>query len=480
MQGDVGDPAEMRRAAKLRLLMARDEQCRRDFARFLRRVWWKPHQLRFGRHTLAICREIQQAVERYLRGESTFLWIALPFGHGKSDLVSRALPAWFLGRCYDRDPDVIMSGYGSGLVESFSADVKNIVRSEKYQRLFSRVQLAKGSDTVSRWRLEGKTGEVVAVGLGGGLTGKRGDLMVVDDYCKNRLEATSAAYRDRTWEGFRNDMMTRRKPVTICIVCATPWHVDDLGGRIRKAEKEDAEFPRFRRLHFPARNEDGSYLFPEMYADSWYREQYAVLGRQASALLDCNPTLEGGNRFRVDAIKVHDNPADFPQTRYVRAWDLASSSKQRDGDDPDWTVGALVTVTQANGVKSVWVKDVSSIRAEAPRRDELIRNTARADGPGVMQLVEAFGGYKDAHALLQQALRGISVVRPSQLPGDKSAKLSPLEPVFDAGNIHIMRGQWNAEFIRQFAEFPDGAHDDFCDPLAIAFAELTKAASGFL
>lgn len=439
-----------------------------------------PSPLIIGTHTRAICEAIDAAIDRYLAGESSFLDVSVPFRHGKSDIVSRALPAYFLGRCAERQPDVIMSGYGAELVESFSRDTKRIIESDQYRILFPGMQLAKGANNVGAWAMAGSVGKVTVAGLGGSLTGKGGGLLILDDYCKTRSEAISQRYRDKTWEAFQMDFMTRRAPVSIVIVCATPWHVDDVRGRMRKAERENPDFPRFQRLCFPARNPDGTFLFLDRFTESWYREQYATLGKLAAGLLDCAPTLEGGNRFDVSKIKIHSNLADFPKTRFIRAWDLASSAKERDKDDPDWTVGEKGTVIKENGVPHLWISDVVSIQAEAPRRDSLIQTTARQDGPGTPQYVEAFGGYKDAYTTLKAVLNGVSVVMKAQLPGDKSAKLSPLEPIFDAGNVHLLRAPWNERFIRQFAEFPDGAHDDFCDPAAILYHMLSSSGSGFL
>jgi predicted phage terminase large subunit-like protein len=110
----------------------------------------------------------------------------------------------------------------------------------------------------------------------------------------------------------------------------------------------------------------------------------------------------------------------------------------------------------------------------------MIRRTAQQDGPGVTQAVEAFGGYKDAYTTLKRALTGFCIVKKSLMPGDKSAKLAPLEPAFDAGTVHILRGPWLDEWQRQFREFPDGAHDDFCDATAVMFHEQNRTGSGML
>jgi len=460
--------------------LLRRRRARTHLLDFMLFVWWMPTPLIVGRHTRAICEALDRAVERYLAGESSFLDISVPFRHGKSDIVSRAFPAYFLARCAAAQPDVIMSGYGAELVESFSRDTKRIITSPAYKLLFPACQLARGANNLSAWSMAGSSGKVTVAGLGGALTGKGGSLLILDDYCKTRAEAISQRYRDRTWESFTADFLTRRAPASIVIVCATPWHVDDIRGRMRKAEKENPDFPKFEQLRFPARDPEGTLLFLDRFPESWYREQYATLGKLAAGLLDCSPTLEGGNRFDTSRVKIHEGLSEFPAVRYVRAWDLASSTKERDKDDPDWTVGELGCITSENKVPHLWIRDIAFIQAEAPRRDALMQSTARADGPGVVQYVEGFGGYKDAYTTLKAVLMGISVVMPAQLPGDKSAKASPLEPLFDAGNVHLLRAPWNEPFLRQFNEFPDGAHDDFVDPAAIIYHVQCKQGSGFL
>ncbi len=459
---------------------------RASYLHFIKFVWWKAWPFAIGRHTREICDAIDDAIDTFDggRGESANLDINVPFGHGKSDLVSRGLVPYFLGRCdmAGLDADAILTGYGADLVEGFSKDAKEIIRSTEYQQLFPGVTIPRGDDSVKAWKVAGRSGRITAAGLTGGIMGKRGHLIVVDDYCKNRKEARSLTYRKATWAGFQ-DVLSRRHPVSIVIQCATSWHVDDNRARLRKAQADDPGFPRFRELKFPARNEDGSFLFPELFPPEWYIEQYAAQGTMAPALLGCEPVVEGGNRFKVDNVVFHDSLEEFPQGLYVRAWDLASSKKERDGDDPDFTVGLLGYVTEENVTRSnikivlrdLWIADVVFCREEAPERDALIQATAAADGGRVAQAVEAFGAYKDAYTTLKKVLAGVSTVHKSQLPGDKTAKCGPLEEPFNRGRVHMLRAPWNAELIKQFAEFPDGAHDDGPDAAAIVFEHFTKS-----
>lgn len=242
---------------------------------------------------------------------------------------------------------------------------------------------------------------------------------------------------------------------------------------------EDEHFPRFEELNFPASKPgEYDYLFPERFGPEWYDGQRASLRKQAHALLDCEPIVEGGSRFDTSRVVIHQTLDGWPQLREVRGWDLASSTKERDGDDPDWTWGIRGCVKSeftGHGLQkshSVWIRSMVACRSEAPARDALIRSTATQDGYGVIQYVEAFGAYKDAFTTLRTALGGVSVVRPSRLPGDKSAKLSHLEPSFDAGIVHVYApgcGKFFDMWVSQFSSFPDGGHDDACDATAVMY-----------
>ncbi len=814
---------------------------KRDLLAFLRWCWWMPHDLVVGRHTRAICARLTQASDDWRNGISTYLLIEVPFRHGKSDIVSRAFPAWFLGVNSDRQPDLIMSGYGVSLVRGFSKRVKRIMEGARYQMLFPGIKPARGSNKAEEWAVEGSAGVVTAQGLGGALTGKGGhcvtgetlvitpfgqfridrlfrlsyhglvlsynhftgkpewrmvvagkestredilkistdggrrlrctsdhrvlgngrykpakdlgerdalrtvqakqgmrivrggegtgrasvpdllsggktgnrgrtalhplrkalspealrgqegkrgwlyrslllcrvftvasrdqeqvqvhhlreaggeeapevlrgvqgdrqhedveaggvlplrfslpaqdsnvqilhdavqeqgsqsgherrrqpafhrwlkglsdcvrsygaahlrkgfravlslfwrggtsgssyrreyslqrsvqpdhavpflphekpqvgtdgvsrveadsrgpefvydlqvegnhnffadgilvhNCLIVDDYCKNRKEAASATYRDSTWDSFRNDLLTRaNSPAAIRIVCATPWHIDDLRGRIKAEMAKNPDFPRFEELQFPA-SKPGEYdfLFPERFPPEWYKAQRASLGKQAAALLDCEPAVEGGNRFDTSKVVIHHTLDGWPVGRDTRGWDLASSSKQRDGDDPDrtWGVRGLIkSIPLGHGAvqREIWIRSIVACQDEAPARDALIRATAQADGYAVPQYVEAFGGYKDAFTTLKAVLSGVSVVRASRLPGDKSAKLAPLEPSFDAKLVHVYApgcGKWLDTWLAEFGAFPDGKHDDGPDGTAVMYhSQAATGGGGFI
>lgn len=471
---------------------------RAELLAFLQHCWWSAEPLRIGMHTRAICQRIDRAIADFENGISSRLIIKVPFRHGKSEIVSRALPAYFLGRCAAKRPDVIVASYAATLSESFSRRAKAIIQSPSYTQVFPHVRVSTEKNSQSLWQVDHRnregeewfpsTGEAKFVGLSGSLTGAGYMLGVVDDYCSNREEAESSAYRDATWNFFSDSFLTRAAPVSITIITATPWHDDDIIGRIRKRMDSDPHFPRFETLSFPARGPaiiDGErvpyaseFLFPERFSNSWYLGNYASLGSySASGLLDTEPRRRHGNLFRLDSLRYHQSLSDFPATRFVRFWDLASTKKELAKDDPDFTVGALVGVTRERDqlgqtVAHVWLKDLIAGQWNAPERDRRIREAAERDGQEVRQLIEQVAGYKDAVESLKLILRGVRRVQGVTPHGDKMVRAAPLEPIMEAGNVHVLRAPWNQIFETQFGEFPTGGHDDVVDAVSGAFRFL--------
>jgi len=458
------------------LTAVQQERDRRCFRRFKKRVWWMPQPLLEGIHSAAVGDRLTRAVEDFKQGRSTFLCILEPFRHGKSDDISRAFPAFALGALREYQPDIIMASYSAELSETFSRKVKQIVASPAYSTLYPDITIDPLRNAINQWAISKSAGEISAVGVRGSITGKGGHIIIGDDFFKSREEAESERFRDKTWEGLCNDILTRRAPVSIVIICATPWHEDDQFGRIRKKMAEDPDFPQFEFMRFPAESEDypTGYLFPERFEPQWYRSQRATLGRYASAgLLDCDPQAREGNIFKTENVEIIDVlPTGL---RFRRGWDVASTEKQRAKDDPDYTVGVKATCTfDAQGALHVWVADAKFLQAEAPERNRVILQTQAEDGPGVEIRIESVAGYKDTYTTIKNLLRGKAIVRKVGAVIDKVSKLSFLEAPFESGHVHLLRGPWNDKFLAHFRAFPKGVHDDACDGLYAAIDDFSK------
>lgn len=459
-------------------------RARHDLLAFLMWSWWMPPKtrpLRIGRHTRSLCERLTRAVDDWRVGRSTYLLVNMPFRHGKSDLVSRALPAYFLGRCADAQPDVIMSGYGTSLVKGFSKKVQTIMRSTPYQQLYPGVLPSALYHAAEEWSVEGSQGSVVAQGLGGAITGKGGNLIIVDDYCKNREEAESKTIRDKTWDSFSDDLMTRTNaPAVIVIVCATRWHEDDVVGRIYESMRNDPGYPRFESMIFPARKPGpGGWdtLFPELYDDEWYTRQRAQLGSySAAALLDCDPIGDAMKVFREPWLAYYDTVPPREQMNVYVFVDSANAKKKQKDQDPDYTT---MWVIGYGSDQNYYLLDCVHDRLNLKERTDRLFDLHRKWRPNNV-FWEQVGAMSDvAHVQDVQDREGwhFSVV-PLNHTVAKDTRIRSLQPLFEAHRIWMPRtmprlcADGNVrDMIRDFVDdeylvFPGSRHDDMIDPLA--------------
>lgn len=449
---------------------------------FIKYMWAKRDEpFIVGTHTASICNKIDEAIDNYKQNKSTFLIIKVPFRHGKSDIVSRYLPLRFMTMF--PDSEVMLTTYAASLAVKFSRFGRNLTRTPRYKKLVKGLKperkISGASAANDHWSFAGAIGSVSASGLVSGLTGNGYHLGILDDFCAGRAEAESVVMREKTWDAFRNDFMTRRAPVSITIILATPWHEDDVIGRIEKSMKTEEDFPKFEVIRFPAWDDKyleldravrSKYLFPERYSDDWYKTQASTLGAYGTAsLLLCDPQPKKGNILDIDKVQYVDSVRDFPKVKFIRSWDLAHSEKQRMKDDPDYTSGTLHAWTEEKGMIHLWVKDVSRIRASAPERDSFISQISEKDGYEVDFLVESSVDAKDAVELLRSILRGKRTINSIRPKGDKVVRASPMEAIFEAGNVHILRADWNYEWLAEIKSFPRGKHDDQIDNLSAGY-----------
>ena len=454
--------------------LLKGELAKRHFIDYMAFMWQRSDQFIIGTHTEVVCDAFDQAIIDFKNGKSTFMTIKICVRHGKSDLSARYFPSYFVGQFPDEE--VIVAGYAYSLACGFSRDCRSIVSDARYKYVFPGIQVAKKQRSLSNWGIDGHHGQLHWIGIGGSATGKGGAYIGCDDLFKNRLQAESEVYRDRVFESFASDLMTRRAPVSIVAIVGTPWHIDDHYGRIERKQKENPDFPTFKEIKFPAMDKkyEKGILFPERFALDWYVAQKALLGPYASAgLLQCEPIARGGNILNVDKIKEYDEAPEG--LIWCRGWDLASTEKERIAEDPDYTVGSLIGVrflpiTKDLVSTEIYLEDVIEGRWAAPKRKNVILATTAKDGDRVQISIEGFGPYKDAYEEMKTILYGVRKVHKSQLPGDKVTKASPIEIVIEAGNFYMKKAPWNDRVKAQMREFSgkSSQHDDIVDSIVVA------------
>lgn len=431
------------------------------------------HPYYYGPHTLGMIDMFQKCVDRLKRGISSYFIINCPPRHGKSDVSSRSFPPWFVTTL--PNAELILTSYNFELASEMSFDARR--RFQEWGPLYG-LSLEAGKSGIESWRLSHPLrGRVSIAGLNGTVTGRGAHFLVVDDYLKGIEEAESKRMRDKVWDTFRHDLLTRLAPVHAIAIVANRWHVDDLVGRIISANDPEKDtyrpdLPAFEVLKFPAYDEATErYLFTERFPESWYKLQRSGLAEYGwAAQGQQEPIVRHGNLLKTNQIVItHELPKDII---WSRGWDIASTTKQRASHDPDFTVGTRAGIKD----NTLYIDDVRRGRWGATERDEIIEKTALEDGRSVHVNIEGVAGYIDTWERLRFKLSGHSVVKLVKPTLDKVARASLLEPFFDEGRVVLRLAGWNNDWIEEISRFPKGTHDDQVDSLVMTiYDKLTRS-----
>ncbi|MDR3532827.1 MAG: phage terminase large subunit [Rhodopila sp.] len=390
----------------------------------------------------------------------------MPPGSAKSTYASVIFPAWWFSQ-HPRS-SVISASHSLRLAEHFSRRVRGLIHDKQHYLGFSIARDVRATDS---WNTS--TGaEYLSVGVRGAISGRRADLVIIDDPVKSQADAESARQRDHIWEWFRSDITTRLKPGGRVVLIMTRWHPDDLGGQLlqqAKAEWRVVRLPALAEAGDPLGRPVGTPLWPEWEDRNALIRKRDLIGERAwSALFQQTPLPTGGRLFSVDRIMVVESDTAFEAT--VRAWDLAATGNTG-RNDPDWTVGVKLS---RGDTGRYLILDVARIRGTPHQVEELIVNTAHKDGTKVIVAIPEDPGQagKSQMSYLTRQLSGFHVIS-SRETGSKATRAMPLASQVEAGNVSIARAEWNRTLLDEMRDFPWGKKDDQVDALVRAFTTLT-------
>ena len=256
------------------------ELCKRSLIEFGEKIGHIVDAEKF--RTPAHIRLIAEHLEAVERGDIDRLIIALPPRHGKSMLASKIFPLWCMGR--NPHNRLIVCSYGADLAQSFTRSIRNTINTQEYKKIFPLTILADDSQAQNRFDTTAG-GSVHGVGVGGAITGKGADIVIIDDPIKNSEEASSEQIREKVYEFYRSTIRTRLQPGGRIILIQTRWNDDDLAGRLLQTEPDN-----WKSLILPALSVDGCALWPEQYpADVLDRIKKEVGEKIFEALYQQNP-----------------------------------------------------------------------------------------------------------------------------------------------------------------------------------------------
>lgn len=433
-------------------------------------------------------RVLAEMLDGFVSGHYPRLMVFMPPRHGKSELVSRRLPAYILGR--RPDAQIIACSYASDLAARMNRDVQRIIEHPHYHEVFPESTLAATSSRAQAVRntemfeLLGQHGVYRSAGVGGGITGMGMNFGIIDDPIKNREEAQSSTIRNNLWDWYTSTFFTRLEKHGRILLTMTRWHYDDLAGRLLAANVEAPERERWTILSFPARAEvptderdprqAGEPLWPWKYSDDTLQGIQQTIGpQQWAALYQQRPAPTEGALFVVETLRDVEvlpdayrllAPDHEPRTvaaskcRVFLTVDLAASLKE----SADWTVVSAWAVTPQQDL--LWL-DVYRVRMEGPDHVDLIERVAKKYRPCAIGIESV--AYQ--LALVQSVRRTGLPVREIRVDRDKVSRAIPAAARMSAGAVYARAGaSWRSALADELLRFPYGEHDDQVDTLSMA------------
>lgn len=402
------------------------------------------------------------------------LKINVPPGTGKSLLVGVLWPAWE----WAHDPSLryLTASYSDDNTIRDNRRLRSVIQSSWYRKLFPGVQLS--SDQYAKIRYETTSkGWRIASSVGGVGTGEHPDRIIIDDPIKAKdARASSGKALDSCVDWYDGTISTRiaRDPAIILVMQRLhqkdlSQHVEDKGGYY------DVMFPmRFepeRKDPLDERTVDGELLWPELWPEAKVHQEEIDLGPfDAAGQLQQRPEPEGGGLFKRHYFEIVDAaPADI---WWFRGWDTAGT--ERGGD---WVVGVKLGIHESTGV--TYIDHVARDQLDDIGVDRLIKNTASLDGVDCAIREEKDVG-SAGMAVVKSRSRTVHGYdyKWESITGDKVVRCKPFRAQCQAGNVKLVRGDWNAPYIDVMCSFPVGTHDDDVDATSCAYNAAVSESLG--
>ena len=445
-------------------------QARSDFMAYVKYVW--PNFIH-GRHH----EKMAAAFQRVAEGKVKRLIINMPPRHTKSEFASYLLPSWFLGMFPDKK--IIQTSHTAELAVGFGRKVRNLVDSDAYKDIFPTVALQADSKAAGRWATN-FAGEYFAIGVGGAVTGKGADLLIIDDPHSEQEAALSEVnpeIYDKTYEWYTSGPRQRLQPGGAIVIVMTRWSKKDLTGQVVKAAAQRSG-EEWEVIEFPAILPSGNPLWPQF----WSIKELEALKTELpnskwQAQYMQQPTSDVSAIIKREWWKIweEDRP---PYCEFViQSWDTAFLKTERADYSACTTWGVFYKPDDTGRDQAnIILLNAFKKRMEFPELKQRAFQEFKEWSPDTL-VVEA----KAAGSPLIFELRamGIPVQEFSPSKGnDKIARLNSVADIFASGRVWVPNTNWAEELVEEVASFPSGEHDDLVDSMSQALMRYRRG--GFI
>lgn len=453
---------------KIHVLLREDkkERCRQNFMPFVRQMWsafipGKHHQI------------MAEAFERVANGELKRLIINMPPRHTKSEFASFLFPSWFLGLYPEKK--IIQTAHTAELAVGFGRKVRNLVNTPEYQEVFP-TKLSADSKAAGRWNTN-KGGDYFAIGVGGAVTGKGADVLIIDDpHSEQEAMLGNPSVYDRVYEWYNAGPRQRLQPGGAIVIVMTRWSKKDLTGQIlgNAAKKEAAEWEV---IELPALLPSGKPLWPEF----WKQEELEAIKLELpvskwEAQYQQNPTSEEGAIIKRDMWKIWEGDRAPTCDYIIQSWDTAFEKSNRADYSACTTWGVFYRDVDGVEVANIVVLDAYKERLEFPELKKVAYDMWKEWQPDTLLVEKKAAGAPLIYELRRMGIP-ISEYTPSK-GSDKIARVNAVSDLFASGMVWRPEKKWADELVEEIASFPNGDHDDLVDSTTQALLRFRQG--GFI
>ena len=429
-------------------LLEKQEKMQNSFLGFVKEVW--PDFVQGYHHKI-----YAEKLDRVAKGELKRLIVNMPPRHTKSEFASHLFPAFFMGR--HPKAKLIQTTHTGELSIRFGRKTKNLLESDEYARVFPNVTLAADSKAAGRWE-SNHGGEYFAAGVGGAITGRGADLLVIDDP-HSEQDALSPTVLDGHYEWYTSGPRQRLQPGGAIVLVMTRWSTKDLTGRLLAAQAKDELTDQWEVVEFPAVIND-----KPMWGNFW--DMPGLMKVKASIPLTKwqaqwmqAPTSEEGAIIKREWWRTWEDE-DIPKLQYViQSYDTAYSKKETADYSAITTWGVFEPEEDAK--PNLILLDAKRGRWNFPELKKKAMEEYKYWEPEAVLIEAKASGLPLTHELQKS---GIPVINYTPSRGnDKHSRVNSVAPLFESGAIWAPNKKFAEEVIEECAAFPFGDNDDYVD-----------------
>ena len=454
-----------RRRLKLKRESLRRKAANGDFMSFIYycNVRYKAHW-----HHKLIAKEL----EGFLKDpDRKRLMLFMPPQHGKSEIVSRAFPAFAFGM--NPDLKIAACSYGDDLARSFNTDVKSYMRDTPYyQEIFPGVKIKRGKDNTKEFHIHGHYGSYKCTGVGGALSGRSVDLAIIDDPVKDYKEAISEVTRESIWQWYLSVLDTRLHNDSKVIVIMTRWHEDDLAGRLlarQPGEWEVISIPALKEKggHPKDPRKEGEALWPQKHSLEKLLKSKKLSNRTFISMYQQRPSPQEGGILKRHYWQYY-NPAKVDWSKATIHFFVDGAYTADEKNDPT----SVLAVARIGHF--LYIVDSKDVWKEFPDLIKWLPEHCFIRGASQLSKV-VVEPKATGKSIVQMARKTIPLnfIEDEPPTDSKEVRVEAISPIVAAGRILLPENApWLQAFIDQCAVFPNGTYDDRVDTLEMAIRNL--------